>query len=442
MKRNYIVLFLLMITLVSGCGNKVQENSSNEGVIEESTEITVDEYTEMEDKTLENTNNEANTIYTENLNQYVDVLHLISTSPIEGTILAMTTDEENKWFLVDSEENILCELQNREEAYGIFLRKEKGDTKIYKGDFNDLGEYVIEDVTNLFMSDTSEHVKVTTDTPEPIIWVSDIIETVEDYDYILTAYDKDGNILNQWNRSDFETDKFIKPYNPDDIFERLAIYYKGEDVYYIEAESYESSFLICLDSEVVMPLGNGGFEAAYNGKIFVEGVCYDTSGNLLWNKEYIEENIIIGQYSDCGLIGYLQGESIIFLNMDGNIEFEIPLIGRIIEFDGYTKDCPYAAITYINGKGTRFTTLYDREGNMLYEPVKGDMYSGNEDSIKLRRDGYLILDDEENLKLVDISGNIVINFERDTYSNEFAVAENKLFQFCVGQKKIIIHDIQ
>ncbi len=438
MRKQLLKVLLVTILLFCGCGQTTQNSETEHNEILDSTNKTV--FSDIESNNADSISEDSNT--EQNIFQYESVIHRITSSPITDTILVQTKDETDKYLLVDPDGNILYQFDAADDACGIFVKKEDGQKNIYRTIVDETGTYNIENISNLVVSENSEKIKILTGSTEPIIWICDVIESYDSYEYKLTAYNCNGEILNTWNESDFQTDIWGTTYNPSEIFEYMNIKHHGDTVYSIQTNNSDESFIICLDSSLVMPKGTTAYVNALNGKIFIDGICYDKTGNILWNNsELMHECILNNQHIENDLIGYLHDGSFVFINMNGDEMFRIPLTTQLANFDGYTANCPYAVFTYRNEGGTCYTTLYDRNGKMLFEPIKGSEYICNEDPIKLRQKGYLILDDGENIRLIDVNGDIVIEFERDPNRNDFAIAGNSLFQFCHTSEEIIIHEL-
>lgn len=443
MNKRLLSVFLSCLLLLGGCGQVNKETYSNDSEqIEEKSSTENSDIGFIEEGAISESEEMINTVSLENISQYEENIAQLWGSPVKDTILVQLEEEDDEYLLTNSEGNILFKFDWHDDVCGIFIKKEDGKKKVYKTIRNDQGGYLAENITDLFITETCENIKIMSEMKEPVVWVTDVLETYDSHEYRLTAYDNNGKMLNSWMESDFQTDAFGSGYNESEIFQKLSIEYHGDNVFSITTNRSDESFIICPDTGLVMPRGNVFFVNAFGGKIFLDGVCYDKNGNLLWDKAVeMNGNILRGQHEGTDLIGYLQNESVVFINMDGNEMFQIPLISKLDEFNGFTKECPYAVFTFKNEGGTNYTTLYDKSGNMLYEPVKGKEYICNEDPIDLREKGYLILDDGENLRLIDSTGNIAIDFERDKYRNDFALAGNKLFQFLMGEQRLIVHDI-
>lgn len=252
-------------------------------------------------------------------------------------------------------------------------------------------------------------VELTEDITGVTLWT---IQNEDTYDkQITTLYAKDdsGNIKQSWSSDEFDLqfNELIRSngtWTSRLSFVGRGVYQFGDSVVNLlggNAFCYPRSG----NSYGAIGTDDEGFIYTYHNSGTVDEISkYSDLGEKIWGIGLYRKSRSSGNYSD-GLIyvrgkindgGYLNG----FLDTDGNYVLELPLeaTNRPIFKNGY------AVVECANSGGVKFITLVDKQGNMLFEPIRG-FYVGT------------VMIASEERYLIDVDGEkMILNLDGSTSS--------------------------
>lgn len=365
--KHIFVLFVISILAFSfiGCGTASKGDDMVSTPLEDNTEISG------------NTNNAGikhslSNYYIESTFMYFDSIEAGPTGKfwIQGYREDDQQHENEIYIAVDKDLNILYIL----EADDYSPRSKIYDNIAVVFDKKQLKNIVLDDMGNDI---THEYADI--DNGESFIELSEDITgitlwTIQDEDtydkHITTLYAKDdsGNIKQSWSSDKFNLYFNELIYNDGTgktkfTFSDKGIYRFGNSVINLlsgNAFQFENDAIIGVDNEKFIYTRDGGMVFKYT----------DQGEEILESVGLRGKSQAIGAYSE-GLIyvrGECDGEYLNgFIDTNGNYVLDLPVeaTNEPIFENGY------AVIECKNSGGVTFVTLVDKQGNMLFEPIRG-----------------------------------------------------------------------
>ncbi len=298
------------------------------------------------------------------------------------TFWVTAKDANNQYFhlKVDINNNIYTKIAVTD-GYTI-IEKVLSDSLLLVSSYNTGAQKLINDsgidVTTKYGGSNEKYLTCEKDSTGVTVWTTESVDTYDSHTTMFRAYSEDGKLKHEWSSSDLNS-KF--GLNWDGIINRYVEFkYVGESIYHLYAISATDINLLFNVENGVSILTIDDMEPdieAVDGKIYAydkyTGVeVFDLSGKKLFsgsvnygkqwisadNADYIGEGMFwdYDNANSCHvLIDYMSNKIEIFSDVYGSPRF----------VNGY------AAICIMNSGDVAFSGIIDKNGKMLFEPIKG-----------------------------------------------------------------------
>lgn len=368
----------------------------------------------------------------------------------EDKIWSYYYDEENylHFVLLDAKGNIIDDKKSiiTREDYINFIKVLDNDYAFINGTIGNeitAKDYVfdltsLEEITNKFLSDNEKIWYV--EKGGNVVIKSKTEETYNDLIITITIMDEYANVKSEFSSTEFESEYNRNWYlrNPSIYSADNGIYvFNIDDDYLGVIDSIHNKFIIVNHggiSRYIDAMEDRHFEIFSDGKYLVFYSNYMGYGNYLFdliNESFVKignnYSIVYMDSMDANSSHYYDrawrtsfGDGKIYCaNRDSNYAFVDIATGKIInlEFDGAkpSKVGPFTnGYAVIEFKG-KYVTIIDENGNMLFEPIDGNINKAYGFSIEFDNQVYFNVTNHGEYYLLDINGN-KININDDNYN--------------------------
>ena len=412
MQMKKIMLFMCALLLV-GCGNNAREGE----VYKEANQGDLSSRDDSEKETMFTENDSSDMQYAnENISEY-DVRHISCSFNSEVTwATSYNRDDQDIYYLLIKGNGEIVKKYNEKDidvksdfcdnlSMVKFPGMESGVNAIIDADGSD--------ISSNFVGENEKIYDFTIEDTSAVVWTIATEETFETYNVRLTAKNANGEEVNSWGQDTFSIDLLKKP----------LFYYVGDSKYCICSYGNQNEkYIIDLQSDNVFSVPNPVFITAANNLIFVDGVCYTANGEVKCDhSESMEQKISSLNIRNSDLIAYIDG-NMKFCNLEGEIQFESDK--SLYNHSGYDAGCAYALATLRNDGGTCYTSIMDKNGNLIFEPIMGEIDDMNVSRQLLIRYNCFLLDNGTSIDLIDKEGQVLSSFDSD--ATNWAVMDNRL----------------
>lgn len=410
-----ILLIASCITL-TGCKDSIKEDESKNNIEEQ-----IGNYTDIDDEEqiINNIDIDNEKNYTEiNVSDLATIVESFSYG--KGWYLDNSSEQ---WTCIDTEGNILFSLPSEWRPKGGFvqnlcLAEREGYKDIL---FDESGNPVLTDLatgdnTILALSETNGVIN---------IWVRTVTDTYDGHYELLRMIDENGVTLNEYEQIEghkFSSIDYIKNLG-DGMYCAVYAFKSGGTTSYSYSDYI---FNTNTDSYFYSP-SVINFENGYS--LTSDGKLIDTTGTTVFlAPSYKFGYTNIGSYHDgvffagsaereYGVSNVYSTYNGVFFNSKGEVELDISQY-RLTEIPYFNEG--YCVLKILNEGNIQFTTVMDRNGNFLFEPIEGFVRISLSDGIAVAN--IRASDRKWNLtKIYDLAQNTVNEMKSDEgcYIGEF-----------------------
>ena len=369
-KKMLLLYFIVICMELSGCGSSGEMETENHGIEEQVTNS--EEINNITEK-FADANTDANTADGEDaVNQEgyieVDIADLAARVRYFSYGKGWYFDDSSEvWKCTDTEGNILFSLPFGWEPKNGFIHNycmiqhESYKDKVIDQSGNQVfGDVVSDEKDILLLSENNDVVN---------LWVRTIRDAYDGHSETLSVIDENGTILSEYTSLEGVSLGYIREIK--DLGD--GMYQCGGYVFNINNNSYfryeDSAGLIAdiLNFNHGYGIGEDGRVIDLNGTVCFSGpagVVVGKYGNDVFFMGHREEIYASGKYYDT-----FRGA---FYNAEGQMEIDISQYS-LMRIPFYKDN--FCILEILNEAGVRFTSVIDKSGEFLFEPIKGCIIS-------------------------------------------------------------------
>ena len=388
MKKALSILLVVLLTLaLNGCNNsnleKIQTTTSEQSdVIHEQEIVASDndyEFAEMHDFGV-----------------------MCESSGTFWSTARQTGTNVEYYIAFDSDKNTLCMIPSENTEVlspfydGLAAVRVDGGIQLINTDGEDVSHEYLNSENEVFLYICEDSTGIT-------IWTAEDIETYASYDTVLRAKSIDGTIKQSWNFDELSSSFYDSANDLSHGVSKSRFKYLGKGFYciYKPSDPYSmtnSRFIFDVRSGNVKNIGIAYGYSPLDDEIIAVTAPNDnarhhtafaayniTTGELAWEiTAYTSSIYEMNEVDYTNGYGFSMGitedheKYAGFFDDKGHMV--VDLMSSIPELYDNTifivdacmfKDVEYGIITVVNERGNAYVTLIDREGNMLFEPIRG-----------------------------------------------------------------------